>query len=341
MRRRIKHRAAITISVIIPGVLLTLAFMGLSSRFNGLSGPVIIPPVSSGPSGTVHTLAKQLNIGVYKPAVKPTLTSVQNFGITVGHKPDLLLVYSVWRTQFRRGIAWRAYKRGMTVIDQIEPWGKDGNGISLESIVRGKYDPYLERFATSVRDFGHNVIIGFGHEMNGIWYPWSKYPPPVFVAAWQHIVGVFRAEDANNVTWMWTIHHAASGILPYWPGSKYVDMVGIDGYFETPKNTFQKIFGVAINAVRKIAKKIPIMIGETAVGPDTHHEARDVRSIFAGIDSYHLYGMVWFDHAQHNGKRHQNWDLANPKNRAALDAFKAEIQHYTAKQSKAKLASGS
>ena len=48
----------------------------------------------------------------------------------------------------------------------------------------------------------------FGHEMNGTWYSWGyeHVPAAVFVAAWRHIVNVFRAVGATNVTWMWTVN---------------------------------------------------------------------------------------------------------------------------------------
>ena len=333
MRRPIRHRMALTLSVIIPGVLLTLAVMGLSRKF-GFSAPIALPAASSFPAATEHTLAAhKLNIGVYKPAPSPKLTSVLKFGRTIGYKPDMLLVYNEWRTKFRTGIAWKAYRQNMILVDQIEP-----KNVSLLAIATGKYDPYLQRFATSVRDFGHQVIISFGHEMNGTWYSWSKYPPQVFVQAWQRIVTIFRSADAYNVTWMWTIHHAASGILPFWPGYRYVDIVGIDGYFETPRNTFQKVFGVAVKAIRNITRK-PILIAETAVGPGTGHERADVRDLFRGIRADHLLGLVWFDKGQKNGIRHQNWQLESVTNRPALLEFKAELRYYAARQNSAKLTS--
>jgi Glycosyl hydrolase family 26 len=339
VRRRIKHRGAIILSVIIPGVLLTFAVMGVSHKF-GFSAPITIPKASNGPSGTEKTLATNgVNIGVYEPKMTPSLTSVQTFSTTIGHNPDLLLIYSEWHTDFRIGIAWKAYHQGMTLIDQWEPQNQKGVGISLPAIASGKYDTYLENYATSVRDFGHKVIISFGHEMNGTWYSWSKYPPEDFVAAWQHIFKIFKEEDANNVTWMWTVHHAASGLQPFWPGSRYVDIIGIDGYFETPRNTFQKIFGVAIKAVKKFAKYKRIMIAETAVGPGTHHEKADVLGLFRGVQKHHLLGLVWFDKPQNDGKRHQDWQLESPRNIADLKEFKAEVKYYATKHNRASLTS--
>ena len=72
---------------------------------------------------------------------------------------------------------------------QINP--KD---ISLAAIASGHYDGYLTSYAEAVRSYHHPVILGFGHEMNGNWYSWGyrHTSPAVFVAAWRHIVTLFR-----------------------------------------------------------------------------------------------------------------------------------------------------
>ena len=78
------------------------------------------------------------------------------------------------------------------------------------------YDRYLRAFASSVRDFGHPMVIGFGHEMNADWYSWGykHVPAPTFVAAWRHIVSLFRSQGADNVTWLWTINQDLSTTGP-------------------------------------------------------------------------------------------------------------------------------
>ena len=44
---------------------------------------------------------------------------------------------------------------------------------SVADIAAGDYDIYLSTYADAVRDFGHPVVIGFGHEMNADWYSWG------------------------------------------------------------------------------------------------------------------------------------------------------------------------
>ena len=68
-------------------------------------------------------------------------------------------------------------------------------GVSLAAIASGRYDAYLRSYAAAVKAFGSQVILSFGHEMNGYWYSWGyrHTSPAAFVAAWRHIVTVFRA----------------------------------------------------------------------------------------------------------------------------------------------------
>ena len=55
---------------------------------------------------------------------------------------------------------------------------------SVSKIADGGYDSYLRSFADSVREFGHPVVIGFGHEMNAYWYSWG-YRTPAAPHSWR------------------------------------------------------------------------------------------------------------------------------------------------------------
>jgi beta-mannanase len=80
-------------------------------------------------------------------------------------------------------------------------------------------------------------------EFNGFWYPWSR-DPREFVSAWRHMWNVFHAVGADNVTWVWSFQvnsNAQPGpweqkIAQYWPGSRYVDVLGM-AYCVSPRVT--------------------------------------------------------------------------------------------------------
>jgi hypothetical protein len=155
--------------------------------------------------------------------------------------------------------------------------------------------------------------------MNGDWYSWGNRhtSPAVFVAAWRHIVTVFRDAGARGVTWLWTVNIIRKGGFvpspaPWWPGSSYVNWVGIDGYFYKPSWTFASLFGPAIKAVRGLTLD-PILISETSAVPAAGQPAK-VADLFAGVRAYGLLGFVWFDA---DGLRH--WRLTG---RPAFAAFR-------------------
>jgi len=197
---------------------------------------------------------------------------------------------------------------------------------SVADIAAGHDDLYLRHYAASVRSFGHPVVIGFGHEMNAPTYSWGygHTPAATFVAAWQHIVTLFRAEGARNVTWLWTINADRPGTGPvqrWWPGAQYVSWVGIDGYYYRPTDTFMSVFGTTMIKVRTFTKD-PILLSETAVGPMAHQYFK-IGDLFQGMAQFHALGLVWFDKAQDDGIYHQDWRVEDSA--AAEGAFKLGV----------------
>jgi hypothetical protein len=161
--------------------------------------------------------------------------------------------------------------------------------------------------------------------MNGDWYSWGyrHAAPAVFVAAWRHIVTLFRALGARNVTWLWTvniIHRGGIIATPtrWWPGRSYVTWVGLDGYYYDRAWKFAPLFGPTIAAVRELTHD-PILIAETAAAPGTG-QASKIADLFAGIRLYGLLGFVWFDSVHV-----KDWRLDNP---AAIAVFRQNAKAY-------------
>jgi mannan endo-1,4-beta-mannosidase len=253
-------------------------------------------------------------LGVYLPGVPDSYASVPAFTKETGVKPDVLTYYSGWREGFHSGFAVTAAKQGAVPLVQIDP-----QGISLAAIASGQYDvDYLDGYAADVKTYGLPVIIGFGHEMNGSWESWGygHTSPAEFVAAWRHIVTLFRNVGADNVTWLWTVNviEKQAGIpspAPWWPGSAYVTWVGIDGYYATSSMTFAGLFGPTIVAVRSLTKD-PVIVAETGATSGASQPGR-IADLFAGVRSFGLLGFAWFDAV---GK--QDWQLTAPAAAAAL-----------------------
>lgn len=170
-------------------------------------------------------------------------------------------------------------------------WGSDalGGGLNqpnftLASITNGSHDAYLTQFAQSAAAWKNPFFLRFDAEMNGTWLPWSEQTnnnkPGDFVRAWRHVHDIFRAQGANNATWVWCPNIVGSQSTPLsglYPGDNYVDWTAVDGYnYGTDRNnkpqTFAEIFGYSsynggfntYEMLQAQAPTKPIMIAETA-----------------------------------------------------------------------------
>jgi beta-mannanase len=257
-------------------------------------------------------------LGVYETGPPQQYAPVVEFTTAVGRRPNLVGYYSGWGEHFATSFADTVRRHGAAPIIQWDP-----TGASISKIAAGRYDRYLRSFANSVRDYGQPVVIGFGHEMNANWYSWGygHVSPSVFVAAWRHIVTLFREQGADNVTWLWTINAdlpKTGPIASWWPGAGYVTWVGIDGYYYIRANNFVSVFGKTIAQVRSITNK-PVLLSETAVGPVSDQAAK-IANLFQGMHQFGTLGLVWFDIAQNDGLYHQDWRIENSP--AAQAAFR-------------------
>jgi hypothetical protein len=276
------------------------------------------PRAGSGSTDTVRYL------GVYEPGAPDSYTNINQFAQAVGRQPNLVSYYSAWYEPFNADFAASAAKHGAQTLVQI-----DARNISLASIASGRYDYYIRSYAAAVKAFGGPVILSFDHEMNGNWYPWGYTHASAadFVAAWRHIVTIFREQGARNVTWLWTVNiidtlddHVASP-TPWWPGASYVNWVGVDGYYYSPSTTFAFLFGPTIAYLRELTRD-PIIIAETGAARSAD-QPKKFADMFAGIRSFGLLGLVLFD--ENGVKTTQAWRIDSS---AAYAALRQEAKEY-------------
>jgi mannan endo-1,4-beta-mannosidase len=256
-------------------------------------------------------------IGIYTNGAPASYGGVRAFTSATGARPDVVMYYSGWFVPFPTAFADTVASNGAVPLVQMNP-----DKISLAAIAAGRYDGYLSQYAETVRAYRHPVIVSFGHEMNGSWYSWGYRHTSAarFVAAWRHIVTLFRALGARNVTWLWTVNivnNTQDGTIPsparWWPGRSYVNWVGIDGYYLEPNWHFVPLFGPTIATVRTLTQD-PILIAETGATPASGQTAK-IADVFAGIRLYDLLGFVYFDATNYQG---QDFSISSP---AALTAF--------------------
>jgi mannan endo-1,4-beta-mannosidase len=268
-----------------------------------------------------HSVRHVSYVGVYEPDAPYSYDEVNQFAQDIGRQPNLVSYYSPWLWPFEAGFASLAAEHGAVTLVQMDP-----NDVSVASIADGRWDKYLRSYATAVKAFGHPVILSFGHEMNGRWDPWGyeHTPATVFVRAWRRIVTLFREVGANNVTWMWTVNIIDANPPipdpgPWWPGSSYVNWVGIDGYYYLSSEMFAQVFGPTIVAVRALTGD-PIFIAETGAGPNIGQPAK-INDLFAGVQAYGLLGLLWFD----KNTQGRIWRINSP---GAFAAFSRDVKAF-------------
>lgn len=238
-----------------------------------------------------------------------------------------------------------------------EPWsvakhagGRNQSRYRLRNIRRGNFDRYIKRFARNLRDLKVNVPGGQitptvylrpMHEMNGNQYPWAvtvnHNTARQFQLAWRHIHYIFETTGAKNVKFVFSPLVDDAPRTPtmkkYYPGSRYVDVLALDGY-NNGKNakrqrgwrTFSKLFGTerhgpyhrlaALNAHK------PIWIAEVGAAPDAPtgtSKALWVRDMWRkAAKMSRLRAIVWFNE---NKKHEHDWRANPPKDPTVARAF--------------------
>ena len=190
------HATALTCVIAALGVVAAFVV----SRISESSAPAPLEPVRY--------------VGIYERDAPASYTGIDRFAQAIGKQPDMVCYYSLWVSRFRS--ASPARPPGMAPCHWCK-WIRSTCGLS--AIASGRYDSYLRSFAAAVRSYHHRVILGFGHEMNGWWFTWGyqQASPASFVAAWRHIVTLFRAQGAQRHLAVDGQHHqreAAASIRP-------------------------------------------------------------------------------------------------------------------------------
>jgi beta-mannanase len=146
------------------------------------------------------------------------------------------------------------------------------------------FDPYIDSWAQGLAAWEKPVLLRFGHEMNGDWYPWAAgangNSAQQFIDAWIYLHERFTAAGATNVYWVWSpiasaeaaVRSVPIALEDVFPGDAYVDFVGASGFNwgDTPQpwgvegwETFSDIFQETYAELQALSTK-PVLITETA-----------------------------------------------------------------------------
>ena len=226
-----------------------------------------------------------------------------------------------WIVSVQREVLDAVIRTGRTPLITWEPWDPRNYtphqpAFSLARVAGGAYDAYIAQWADKLRDVGRPIYLRPMHEMNGSWYPWAgglnANSPERYVAAWRHIVDIFRARGAGNVRFVWSPNHLdvlGNHMESFYPDAGYVDVLAVDGYnwgAAMPQNggwqTFREVFQNAYDRLAKLGPQ-PIWITEVGSAPEGGDKAAWVRDMFAKAGRMsRLRAMVWF-----NENKERDW----------------------------------
>jgi len=253
------------------------------------------PLTAGGPAPALPHAQDGHYVGFSVPGFTPDFDKLVSFSLKARLMPNLVSFYVGMSAPFNPHPADQIAAMGALPLIQINP-----SHDSLAAIAHGSKDAWLRAYARGVRQFGQPIVLGFAHEFNQRVWPWSykHVTPAVYIAAWRHIHRIFAQAGARNVIWVWTVNIFTPGTgpaQPYWPGNRYVDWVGLDGYFYNPTETFANRFSPTIAQVRTFTDR-PILIAETGANHAAGRAGR-IASLYQGMArTPGVLGFIWFDY---------------------------------------------
>jgi beta-mannanase len=264
-----------------------------------------------------------------------SMQSVNQFEHAAHKHISVLMWYADWQHS-QPDLAQLRTVAARGAIPEItwEPWDYSKGLYSpqprytLESIIDGSHDGYIRAWASALARYGGPVRLRFAQEMNGDWYPWSEAAngnlPGQFVRAWRHVHDIFKATGETNVKWVWS--PVASGVKPEeYPGSAYVDIVGLSGFNGGTELKWRgwrppaTLFGPGLAAVTALAPGKPIELSEVASSEQGGSKATWITELFNTLNQYpRIISVVWF-----NVDKGSNWKIQSSA--AAEQAFAAGV----------------
>ncbi|HEX6208498.1 MAG TPA: glycosyl hydrolase [Actinomycetota bacterium] len=283
-----------------------------------------------------------LRWGALPPSSPGDVSELEALEGAVGRPVDYLGYYQGWaaRDAFDTTRAGAAVARGATPVVAWEPWDWTG-GVNqpefrLARVIAGDHDDYIRAWAQDAKAFGGRIILRFAYEMNGDWMPWSESVngnrPGEYVRAWRHVHRIFDQVGARNVRWIWAPNVVSPAFTPLkrlYPGDRWVDLVGIDGYnwgttqssWGSTWQSFDRIFRPTIRKLRRITSK-RILITEIASTEHGGDKAAWTRKTLRAMGRYpFIVGFMWF-----NYDKETDWRIQSSA--SSLRSFRKALSHH-------------
>lgn len=226
--------------------------------------------------------------------------SLSETNARIGKLPQIHLAYYGWTDHWAESESTRQdVADGRIPLINWEPFD-----IKFDDIVSGKYDRQIKQQADEAKVLGKQFFLDFAAEMNEE-EGWGGHKPDLYVKAFRHIHDIFIERGALNVVWVWCPNNVDSAgeatAMQYYPGDKYVDWVGADGYNwgtsdrDHEWETFYMVFKDIYSKIAATGK--PVIIGEMGSDETGGDKAKWISEIIPTLkDKFPaIKAVVWFD----------------------------------------------
>lgn len=342
---------------------LALAAAGLAWYWQSTSTPFIdaySTPAPPPPGATLAVPEKGVYSGAYldwgEKEDDVTLEGIENFEELTGRPLAIVASSSYWGEQTFPGRNLRIIRNhGAMPLVYWSPWDRPYNQdappgrFALTRILKGEWDAYIDHWADSAAQFGTPVFVCFGLEMNGTWFPWSGWfygagkksrsgedfaGPETYKQAYRYVVDRVRARGAKNILWVFHANNYSyprdswNNIARYYPGSNYVDWLGLSVYgkqfHDDDWAVFKPLLDWPYQELCALDPVKPIMLAEWGVGefPNSGSKAEFITDAQKLIPTYpRIHAAVfWHERWQNADGTYSN--LRVDSSAATLEAFR-------------------
>ncbi|MBT8200380.1 MAG: hypothetical protein KJO36_07675, partial [Acidimicrobiia bacterium] len=222
----------------------------------------------------------------------------------------------------------RSWQQGATPFSNLQA------DVSASEIASGRHDAAINVWLDHVdawldRGEGRRLTIAPLQEMNGVWTPYGCYErdnqiiveADDYVSAFRRVHDLtFARLDPDLVQISWAPNNestAGCGVLAdYYPGSEYVDVVGISAFNfgEAPDGSSWRLpaelIGPAADQLRLIAPDKPYLLAQTGsseVGGDKSAWIVDLFDFV--VSDPNLVGLIWFDLDKFEVGADMDWEI--------------------------------
>jgi hypothetical protein len=239
---------------------------------------VVVALTQPAGAGALTTSRPPVAFGAYAAGFGGSGTQLSQFERLLGTKVAIASSFRGWGDIFPDA-AQRADARSDHTL--LVAWDLGTTSATrFSTFPAHRHDAYLAAEAAAARAYGKPLFIRPWAEMNG---DWSAFQPTAsgraraggtsaqFIAAWRYLATFFRAHGATNVRWVFNpttdTYAGTTDVRAIWPGVKYVDVLGLDGYNWGTGGVFRwrsfaQIYATQYRRLTSLAPSLPLWICE-------------------------------------------------------------------------------